>query len=53
MYVTWQMHTVLSVCLFSVTYLQTAWASWHGFQDTSNTTTRLAAIRLIPKQPAL
>jgi len=33
--------------------LHTAWQSWHGFHDASNTTTRLAPIRFIPRHPAL
>lgn len=34
-------------------YLHTACTSWHGFHEASNTTTRFAPIRLIPRHPAL
>lgn len=33
--------------------LQTAWVSWQGFHEASNTITRLAPTKLIPNDPAL
>lgn len=43
----------LMMKVYSLLYLQTACTSWQGFHEASNTTTRLAPTRLIPRHPAL